>query len=224
MTLASPPLRASEPCTPPPVRRSVVLSGISWSLYQSMLAEIRNGAVRLTYDHGWLEIMTLSPLHEKVKKTLARLIEAYADSEAIDVEGFGSTTFNREELQRGLEPDECYYVAHAADVANKSRLDLAVDPPPDLAVEVDISPPDIAKQPIYAALGVPEVWRYDGQRVTPLHRTSDRYIEAEKSIAFPNLPMDRLNEFLSIGMASGQSAAVRAMRKWLRGADAAEGD
>ena len=110
MTLASPPLPAPE-IFAPPVRRSVVLSGISWKLYQSMLAEIRNGAVRLTYDHGWLEIMTLSPLHEKVKKIVARLIEAYADAEEIDVEGFGSTTFGREELQRGLEPDECYHVA-----------------------------------------------------------------------------------------------------------------
>jgi Uma2 family endonuclease len=150
-----------------------------------------------------------------VKKVIARLIEAYSDASGIDAEGFGSTTFNREELQMGLEPEECYYVAHAADVAAKSELDLEVDPPPDLAVEVDISPPDIAKQPIYAALGVPEIWRYDGRRLIPLRRTADGYAEMEKSMAFPDLPMDRLNEFLSIGLASGQSAAVRAMREWL---------
>ncbi len=188
MTLASPPLCEPQTLTRPVVNRSVLLGGISWSLYQNLLAEIRNGAVRLTYDHGWLEIMTLSPLHEKVKKILARLIEAYADSNEIDVEGFGSTTFCREELQRGLEPDECYYVSHAADVAGKSKLDLAVDPPPDLAVEVDISPPDLAKQPIYAALGVPEVWRYDGRRLTPPRRTADGYAEVETSMAFPGLP------------------------------------
>jgi Uma2 family endonuclease len=224
MTLASPPLLEPQAFTPP-VRRSVVLRGISWSLYQSMLAEIRSGAIRLTYDQGWLEIMTLSPLHEKVKTILARLIEAYADANGIDAEGLGSTTFSREELKRGLEPDECYYIAHAADVTGKNELDLSVDPPPDLAIEVDISPPDIAKQPIYAALGVPEVWRYDGRRVIPLLRAADGYIESEKSIAFPNLPMDRLNEFLSIGLASSQSAAVRAMRSWLRaGTESAAGD
>jgi Uma2 family endonuclease len=223
MTLASPPLHEPETLTPV-VNRRVLLSGISWSLYQHMLAEIRNGAVRLTYDHGWLEIMTLSPLHEKVKKIIARLIEAYSDASGIDAEGFGSTTFSREELQRGLEPDECYYVSHAADVAGKSTLDLAVDLPPDLAVEVDISPPDIAKQPIYAALGIAEVWRYNGRRLTPLRRTADGYAEIEKSMAFPDLPMDRLNEFLSIGLASGQSAAVRAMRKWLQGSKPAQAD
>jgi Uma2 family endonuclease len=151
-----------------------------------------------------------------VKKIIARLIEAYSDANDLDVEGFGSTTFSREELLRGLEPGECYYVAHAADVAVKNKLDLAVDPPPDLAVEVDISPPDLAKRPIYAALGVPEVWRYDGRRVIPMHRQADGYAEAEKSLSFPRFPMDRLNEFLSIGLATSQSAAVRAMRNWLQ--------
>lgn len=211
MTLATPAVRQPES------RRRILLGGISWSLYQNMLAEIRNGGVRLTYDNGWLEIMTLSPLHEKVKTLVGRLIEAYADTEDIWVEGFGSTTFGREELQRGLEPDECYYVAHAADVATKTQLDLAIDPPPDLAIEVDISPTDIAKIPIYAALRIPEVWRYDGNRLAPMRLRAGRYVEVRKSVAFPNLPIDRLNEFLAIGLATGQRDAVRALRAWLRG-------
>ena len=211
MTLAPPKLL---PPSPAPGGR-VLLSGISWTLYQDMLAEIRNGGVRLTYEDGWLEIMTLSPLHERVKTIVARVIESYADALGLNVEGFGSTTFGREDLRRGLEPDECYYIAHLAHVLGKDKLDLATDPPPDLAVEVDISPADIAKQPIYAALGVPEVWRYDGRRLTPLHLKSGAYVEADRSLSFPDLPMDRFNQFLAVGLSSGQSAAVRAMREWL---------
>jgi Uma2 family endonuclease len=211
MTLASPPVRQHEP------RRGILLGGISWSLYQHMLAEIRNGGVRLTYDQGWLEIMTLSPRHENVKKMIARLLEAYADERETRIEGLGSTTFAREELQRGLEPDECYYIAHAAEVIGKDKLDLDTDPPPDLAIDVDISSPDIAKLPIYAALRIPEVWRYDGSRLAPMRLRGGRYVEVRRSVAFPDLPMDRLNAFLEIGLASGQTAAVRALRAWLRG-------
>lgn len=211
MTRATPPVRLQEP------RRGILLGNISWSLYQHMLAEIRNGGVRLTYDQGWLEIITLSPRHERVKTILARLIEAYADERDIGIEGLGSTTFAREELQRGLEPDECYYIAHAAEVIGKDRLDLDTDPPPDLAIEVDISSPDIAKLPIYAALRIPEVWRYDGSRLAPMRLRGDRYVEVRRSAALPDLPLDRLNDFLAIGLASGQTAAVRALRAWLRG-------
>ena len=203
---------------PPPSSHRVVLHGVSWSLYQQMLAEVGDGHLRLTYDRGSLEIMSPSDLHEKVKTVTARLIEAYADAVDIVVEGLGSTTFLREDALRGLEPDECYYVAHAAAVIGKTELDLTIDPPPDLAIEVDISPPSVQRQPIYATLGVPEIWRYDGRRLTSLHRTEQgEYIAAERSLSFPDLPMDELNRFIQIGLTSGQSAAVRALRDWLKG-------
>src|SRR3954447_26703253 len=150
----------------------MTLDNISWDLYEDMLEAIGERPIHMTYDRGRLEIVTVSQLHEKVKTAIARLLEAYADAMEIDMEGLGSTTFKRKDLLRGLEPDECYYVAHAADVAGKNKLDLKVDPPPDLAieVEVEISPPDVARVPIYAALGVPEVWRYDEQGLTPMRR------------------------------------------------------
>jgi len=208
MTLAAPPIQN--------VQRRVVLNGVSWALYQSLLAEVGDRPIRLTFDQGRLEIMSPSPLHEHVEKIVARLIEAYADAMQIEVEGLGSTTFDREDLQKGLEPDECYYIANAPAVIGKQKLDLTVDPPPDLAVEVDISPPDIARQPIYAALGVPEVWRYDGRRVTPLRRNDDGdYIAIDASPSFPDGPVDELNRLLSIGLSRGQTAAVRALREWL---------
>jgi Uma2 family endonuclease len=199
----------------------VTLNNVSWEFYQSMLREIGDAHVRLTFDQGRLEIMSPSGFREAIKTILGRLIEAYADETGIVVEGMGSTTFSREDLQKGLEPDECYYIAHASAVIGKQELDLTVDPPPDLAIEVDISPPGVARQPIYASLGVPEIWRYDGRRLICLHRhieqaTGPRYIPAEKSIAFPQLTLVDLSRFIEVALSRGQSAAVQELRAWLR--------
>ena len=208
---------------PPPSERRITLNGVSWQLYQNMLAEVGSSHIRLTFDQGRLEIMSPLPIHERVKTVLARVIEAYADEMNLPLEGFGSTTFDREDLQKGLEPDECYYIANAPAVIGKEDFDWTIDPPPDLAIEVDISRPDVARQPIYAALGVAEIWKYDGAVVVSLHRLAAnrlkdeaRYIAAEKSLAFPGLPMSELNRFLQMGLSEGQSAAVKALREWCR--------
>jgi len=200
----------------------VTLQNASWELYQSMLREIGDGHIRLTYDQGRLEIMSPSGFHEDIKKALARLIEAYADAAGIDIQGLGSTTFDRDDLQKGLEPDECYYIANAARIIGKREIDATIDPPPDLAIEVDLSPPGVAKQPIYAALGVPEIWRYDGRRLICLHRTVEnatgaRYMPAEKSLSFPLLAPADLGRFLELALTAGQSAAVRELRAWMKG-------
>src|SRR3954447_6601563 len=154
------------------IEGQATFDNVSWDLYEEMLEVVGERPIHMTYDWGRLKILMVSQPHEKVKTAIARLLEAYADAMEIEIEGLGSTTFRRKDLLRGLEPDECYYVAHAADVAGKNKLDLKVDPPPDLAieVEVEISPPDVARVPIYAALGVPEVWRYDEQGLTPMRR------------------------------------------------------
>lgn len=208
------------PAAPSPASyaRRVVLDNVSWDLYEHLLAEIGERPIHLTFDQGQLEIMTLSPLHERVKTMIGRLLEAYAETMDIEMEGLGSTTYRREDLQKGLEPDECYYIANAAAIIGKDELDLSVDPVPDLAIEIDISPPEVARQPIYAALGVPEIWRYDGSKIIYLLRSADgaKYNPSEKSAAFPDLPMDRLSEFIALGLTSGQAAAVRAMCQWLR--------
>jgi Uma2 family endonuclease len=206
-----------------PAERRVTLDGVSWQFYQNMLDEVGESHVRLTFDRGRLEIMSPLPIHEQVKKVLARLIEAYADEMHLTIEGLGSTTFDREDLQKGLEPDECYYVANASAVIGKEEFDWTIDPPPDLAIEVDISRPDVARQPIYAALGVAEIWRYDGREVVSLHRVGGdrasgeaRYVAGGKSLAFPELAMGELNRLLQVGLAEGQTAAVRGLREWCR--------
>jgi Uma2 family endonuclease len=194
----------------------MVLEDVSWDFYERMLEEVGDGHVRLTYDQGRLEIMSPSNFHELVKQTITRLLFVYADETDTVVQSLGSTTFRRQDLEKGLEPDDCFYIEHAADIIGKRELDLTIDPPPDLAIEIDITPPGVKRQPIYAALGVPEVWRYDGRHLHFLHRQSDSgYAPAERSLAFPDLPLAKLNELIELGLKQGQTAAVRALRQWL---------
>jgi Uma2 family endonuclease len=202
--------------------RRLALTGVSWATYARLCDEVVRGPTKITYDRGRMEIVVVSNRHEWVKKILSRIVEAYADAVGIVAEGFGGMTLRREDLERGLEPDECYYVAHAAETAGwggeEHPLDLTVDPPPDLAIEVDISPPDVAKPPIYAALGVPEIWRYDGRAVAYLHRQPDgRYVVADHSLAFPGLPLAWVNECLAIGLTQSQSAAAAEVRRRVGG-------
>lgn len=161
--------------------------------------------------------MTLTSLHEFIKKTLGRLVETLSLERGIPATGLGSLTCRREDLDRGLEPDECYYVATPPPPAEAQPIDLTVHPPPDLAIEVDITVSSVPRQPIYAALGVPEVWRFDGQTVSFLHRQLDgRYARAEESLAFPGLTAEQLNRFLVMALPNRQFEAVIAFRDWLR--------
>jgi Uma2 family endonuclease len=199
----------------------VLLEDVSWETYEQMLEDAGDGHLRLTFDQGRLEIVSPSNPHEHLKKIIARITEAYADAMDIPIEGLGSTTWKSKRLQKGLEPDECYYIQHCADVvglAGRRKLDLSKDPPPDLAIEIDIAHRSIARQPIYAALKVAEIWRWDGKRVSPLHRTrGGKYAAATHSLAFPDLDFDFLNEIVQIAIAKGQPAAVKELRHRLRG-------
>ena len=212
MTVAAP-----EPTTFLNGETRVVLQPVSWWLYQQILRELGdNRGSRLAYDDGRLEIMSPSAVHADVTKTISRLIEAYADAAGIDIEGYGSMTMDREALKKGIEPDECYYVQNVPTITDERGVDVTTDPPPDLVIEVAICRFALPKQPIYPALGVPEIWRYDGKRFSILRRTaSGGYEPAEQSGCFPGLPIDEVNRFVEISLASGQSAAVRALRQWL---------
>ncbi len=197
----------------------VTMEGISWESYERLLDEVGDGHVRLTYDDGRLEIMSPSGRHELVKKVIGRIIEAYGDEVNIPVQGYGSTTFKSRRRRKGLEPDECYYVQHFEAVSGRIdlNLDLEVDPPPDLALEIDITNASLPRQPIYAAMGVAEIWRYDGNEVTSLHLSQgEAYVEAAASFAFPKLPMGVVSRLVRIGLSSSQPAAVQALREWIR--------
>ena len=196
---------------------STVLHGISWSTYEALLQDLGSQRVFLTYDRGELEIMPPLPIHERWTSVLRWLVEAISDELGISIKTYGSATFRREDLDRGLEPDSCYYVQHAPQMIAKDDLDLSKDPPPDLAVEVDITHRSIAREPIYAALRIPELWRFDRRRLCFLLLAGNgEYEEIARSTAFPFLDSTVASNFLAT-LPSGDDSTIRKIiRQWVR--------
>lgn len=198
-----------------PAEQRVILDNISWSTYLAILQDADRCRGRITYDRGVLEIMSPSKLHENIKRLIGRMIEVFTEALNIDIESANSTTFKREDLERGFEADECYYIQHAAEIRTKDDIDMTVDPPPDLIIEVDISRSSLNKFGIYRALAVPEVWRYDGEslRLYALH--DHDYIEVQQSRALPQLPIDKLADLLSQRSSFGETQLIRQFRTWV---------
>jgi Uma2 family endonuclease len=197
-------------------QQHIVLEAASWALYEQLLRDLDSQPMRVTFDEGNLEMMAPLPLHEKWKSRIGRLVEILAEELDIEIETLGSTTFRREDLGKGLEPDECYYVQNVGLIQGKDNLDLAVDPPPDLAVEVEISRRSVPREPIYAALGVPELWRFDGRQLTILRLDEGAYHETDRSIAFPFLPSSGFESFLLRFEREKQTRLIRDFRAWVR--------
>jgi Uma2 family endonuclease len=202
----------------------VLLEGITWEVYDKLLRQVDGQNLRLTYDSGELEIMSPLPEHEYWSTVFGRMIEIMSLELGISMYPLGSTTFRQKQLQKGLEPDECYYVANEPAVRGKRRLDLRRDPPPDLVVEIDITHLAVDREKIYAAMGVPEIWRFDGRRLACLHlanagggRQGKRrvYREAEKSLCFPFLRPADLMRFLKKLPDADQLPVMRAFRDWV---------
>lgn len=175
-----------------------------------------NSAPRFTYDQGEMEIVSPSPEHEAYNRNIALLFESIAEELRIDVYDLGSTTFRLEELERGFEPDSCFYVRNEEQIRGKDRIDLAVDPPPDLVIEVDITSPSINKFPIYAGLGVPEVWHYDGEKLEILRLGDDGYVEVSESAALPGLKNTVLTGLVERSKSSKRTAWLREVRETAR--------
>jgi Uma2 family endonuclease len=195
----------------------VILPNISWQTYQSLIRDFeQQPAIRLTYDRGNLEIrMPLDP-HETYKKLLGRLIEAATEELDIEIRSLGSHTCDRADLARGLEPDQCYYVQNEALVRGVEQIDLNRFPPPDLALEIDITSSSLDRLSIYAALGVPEVWRYDGQNLTILSLQNGEYISQSSSLALPFLQAEDLPRFLALRNTMGETSLVKQFRQWVK--------
>ena len=194
----------------------VVLYDASWSLYELLLKEVDGQNLRLTYDEGVLEIMSPLPEDERLKKVLARMIEALSEELDISISSFGSTTFKRKALLKGTEPDECYYVKNEQKMRSRRRLDLRRDPPPDLVVEVDITHHDVDKRRVYAGLGVPELWTCDGARVQFEQLRREKYHRRETSLSFPFLHVTEVQTFLDRFNDVSETKFIKEWRKWIR--------
>ena len=205
--------------SPPKVRpdEHFVLRNVGWELYEMLLKEIGDRPIHITFDQGDLELMSPLPEHERWKRTIGRLIELLSLERSIPIGSLGSTTFRRKDLAKGLEPDECYYIQHESAVRGKKRIELPADPPPDLAVEIDITHREIDRESIYAALGVPEIWVFDGQRLSAMVLREGKYRASETSAAFPFLKVADLERFIGMVEKTDETTVMRAFRDWVRG-------
>jgi Uma2 family endonuclease len=206
---------APAPRLDEPAEQHLLLHDVSWAAYVNIADALpdRRG-LRLTYDRGRLEFMTVSPEHEHRKGLLRKLIEVLAEEMGLPARNLGSTTYRREDVDRGLEPDECFYFANQARMRGVRRIDLRRDPPPDLVVEVDVSRSSLDRMGIYQALGVPEVWRCAGAfRMYQLE--GGAYQERDRGPTFPAVPAAELTRFLRLG-EEDDTTMVRAFRAWVR--------
>ncbi|MGB5711763.1 MAG: Uma2 family endonuclease [Waterburya sp.] len=192
------------------------LSGISWQTYETLLQELNDSRrLRLTYSHGNLEIMTPSPEHERYKEVMGRFVETLAEELEVRIDPLGSTTFKLPKLS-GVEPDKCFYITNLNAVKGKNRINLQQDPPPDLVVEIDITSSSENRLPIYADMGVPEIWRYDGNSFSINVLQNQQYVTVEQSLAFPNLPLPEISRFLQEVNQKDYLELVREVRNWVR--------
>lgn len=201
----------------PPGQR-VLLQGIGWDDFEAILSDLGQvRASRVAYDDGTLEIMTPLPEHEYFKQTISIAIEDMAETLELDYESYGSTTWRKQAKQAGLEADNCFYFQNEARVRGRLDLDLSQDPPPDLALEIDLTSKSLDRFPIYARLGVPELWCYDDGALKIYHLQSGGYVEAEQSRVFAGLAVRKLPQVIEQNRALGRLALRRSVREWVRG-------
>jgi Uma2 family endonuclease len=195
----------------------IVINNVSWSAYEALVNGTQCAGTRFTYDRGVLEIMSPSREHERVKRLLGRMIEMLTFEREIPLSSSGSTTLRDVLKQRGLEPDECYYIAHEPAMRDRDEYDPAIDPPPDLAIEVDLSRSSVNKFSIYADLGVPEIWTFAGDLLEFRNLEPDRtYRPIERSVAFPFLKSADLQRFLDERHGAEETAWTRRFVNWVR--------
>ncbi len=196
----------------------VVIEEASWETYERLLRDCqRRPGVRLTYDEGRLQIMTVSLGHEGDAYLLGSFIDVLTEEMAIPRKSGRTVTCKRKSLRKGLEPDNCYWFMHEAVMRAKKRYDPAVDPPPDLAIEIEVTRTAIDRMAIYAALRVPEVWRYNGRSLTIyLLNAVGKYVARKRSRCFPWLPVFELASFLARSGQVDETTLVRSFRAWVR--------
>jgi Uma2 family endonuclease len=214
-------------------KSSTILQGIQWDTYQNLIKDLESQpGTRLTYDNGILEITMPLPPHERFKRLLGRFVEVMTEELEIEVCSLGSTTWSRKDLQKGLEPDECYYIQNELAVRGKSEIDLAVDPPPDLAIEqssgcaneIDNTSSSLNRMGIYAALEIPEIWRLDSlayskgnqQTFTILRLVNGNYQACTTSVVLPLFNDIVLTSFLDLSQTMGETSLIRHVRQWIK--------
>lgn len=198
------------------VEGCLILHGVSWSTYKSLMAEVGDGrAWRIAYDSGVLELRMPLTAHEEPKRLLEDFVTAMVDELGIEARSLGALTLECEELSRAIEPDSCFYIQNERLVRGKN-IHLPEDPPPDLVIESDHTNSSLNKHFIYAALGVPELWRYAKKRLQIYLLVDGQYQLSDESLAFPFLPVAEVPDLIERSKEIGQRAAVRLFRDRIR--------
>jgi Uma2 family endonuclease len=208
---------AQASATLDPTEGRIVVPGVDWGHYEKMLQIVGDRRIHVTYDEGTMEVRMPSQRHEQAAQLLGFFIPQLADELGVDFEPLGMTTWKRPDMEKGLESDQSYYILHEAIVRERVELDLEVDSPPDLAIEVDITSSSMDRMGIYAELRVPEVWRYDGRSLTMYQLQADgRYQPCPTSLSFPGLRPADVERFLELGRTTAKRQWARDIRAWVR--------
>lgn len=199
-----------------PPGQKVLLRDVSWQEFEAILEELgEHRAARVAYENGMLEIMTPLPEHERSKEIISDFVKALLEELDIEFLPLGSTTFKNELMKRGIEPDNCFYIQNESLVRGKDRLDLTGDPPPDLALEIDIT--SRTHPSIYQALAVPELWRFEKGKLQINVLQDGKYIESTSSPTFPNFPLQQvIPEYLQQSKTIGRNKTMRDFRAWVK--------
>jgi len=195
----------------------LVLHDISWETYEQLLEIFAERPTpRMTYYKGTLELMVPLPEHERYSWTLGRLIVALSEEIGIEIIGLKSSTWRSEPKKAGNEADECFYIQNEALMRGKLTIDLKNDPPPDLAVEMDLTSSSINKMVVYAELKMPEVWIWKKGKLIINILNDTGYVESETSLAFGSFPVKELAQFMHLDSEKGENARIREVREWVR--------
>ena len=187
----------------------VVLRSVSWETYVALTEESASGSGRKTYDQGVLEIMSPGMPHEIAKRLIGRMIETFTLCRGIEIRSSSSTTFKRSELQRGFEADESYYIQHASELRGVHEIDLSIHPPPDLVIEIDMTNSSIPKKELFAAMKIPEVWRYDGEALWMGRLYDDNYQDLKQSVVLPGFPRELASKLLDRQVEENETLLIR---------------
>jgi Uma2 family endonuclease len=199
-----------------PPGQTVILYDLSWDEFEAILVDLgESRSSRIAYDRGRLEIMTPLPEHEVNKEYVSDFVKVLLEELDIEFCPLGSTTFKNQIMFKGIEPDSCFYIQNEAVVRGKNRLDLTIDPPPDLALEIDIT--NRSHPEIYQSLGVPELWRYEKNKLQILLLIEGKYVESLTSRNFPNFPLTEvIPQYLTQCRSEGRNKGMRAFRSWVQ--------
>lgn len=195
---------------------AVILSNVAWKTYKKFVEETMDilRSPRFYFDEGNLLIMSVSPEHEGLKDSIVYLLNLFTEEFQINSRSLGSTTFTSDDIEKGFEPDSCFYFENEAKIRGVKRFDFSLHPAPDLIVEVDITSLSTFRENIFAAFGVPEIWRFDGEKMRILRLENDKYIEIPKSLSLPKVTPEKLTEFVNKSETLSRLEWSKEVRTW----------